>query len=73
MLPVLYFDHREHACTCVCMIENDKKHSKRFKNYEKKVFNVFDHANACASMSLQVEIHNKHFLDQKYYQGSLRH
>ena len=28
---VVYFDQRMHACACVCMVENDQKHSKMSK------------------------------------------
>ena len=28
---VVYFDKRTHACTYVCMVENNKKHSKIMK------------------------------------------
>ena len=28
---VVYFDQRTHACACVRMVENDKKHSKIIK------------------------------------------
>ena len=28
---VVYFDQRAHACTCVCMVENDLKHLKMNK------------------------------------------
>ena len=29
---VVYFDQQTHACTCICMVENDKKRLKMIKN-----------------------------------------
>ena len=30
---VVYFGQRTHACACVCMVENNQKHSKMTKKY----------------------------------------
>ena len=42
---VVYFDQRKHACACIRMV---------------MFLIVFDHANACTSMCLLVEINNNH-------------
>ena len=31
ILHVVYFNQLRHACTCVCMVENDQNHSKMSK------------------------------------------
>ena len=30
---VVYFEERTHACACVCMVENNEKHSKIMNKY----------------------------------------
>ena len=51
---VVYFDQRTHACVCVCMVENDKKHSKMSK---KVIFRDDGHTTAGCSFGILLFLH----------------